>query len=348
MMKGTSRVLEKINLAIVLVLWYITATANGLFSRSFSKYLLTALGEGGSLSVPCIIQISIALSFVQLVLTGVGGLGALYTGDVVRKGVATPCSRPSHVVGMVRRHSSYLIAMLNFLGVVSTNVSFFLGSVSVTHLIKSSEPLFTSMYSCIISPGSPLRPRKFSGMILTIVGVATASYSNTRGSYYAGAAALLSSLLFPLRNVLIKKVAREKEGVEVIAREKEGVIAVKGLQVFYVISFVSSVIGLLGILLLHVSPVIRKPWIEYMKTVSLSPASSAVYFNAVMSAITFVSYNTCSMIILQQCSVSTHAIFNILKRGIVIMTSAVYIDQNLNQHLILGTSLVMIGLWLYT
>jgi drug/metabolite transporter (DMT)-like permease len=73
--------------------------------------------------------------------------------------------------------------------------------------------------------------KRFAGMILITIGVATASYSNKASAYYGCAAALISSLLFPLRNVLIKKVVSKED------------VSINGIQLFFVISFMSSVIG---------------------------------------------------------------------------------------------------------
>lgn len=342
MIEGNASALSKIKFGIFLALWYSTATGNGLFSRASSKQLLKAASTSSSSAI-LILQGSIILSFIQLLLTGVGGLGATYIQDALQTHKAG--HKPARV-SFVRalsssytshkwRHSTFLVGLLNFLGVVATNLSFFLGSVSLTHLVKSSEPLFTSMYSYIISPESSLSSRRFAGMFLITIGVATASYSNKAGAYYGCASALISSLLFPLRNVLIKKMVSKED------------VAINGIQLFFVISFVSSIIGAFVMLAINSSPVVRLPWIEHVTIVSSSPIRTMIYFDTIMSAITFLCYNTFSMIVLQQCSVSTHAIFNILKRAVVILISAVLIDQDLNQHLVIGTGLAMIGLWLY-
>ena len=342
MIEDNNSVLSKLKLAIFLVLWYSTATGNGLFSRASSKYLMNAVVESSSKAI-LILQGSIALSFVQLLLTGVCGLGASYIQESIN---SHRTGQKSTRIGIVRslttmytsrksRQSTFLIGLLNFLGVVATNLSFFLGSVSLTHLIKSSEPLFTSMYSYIISPESSLSSKKFAGMTLITIGVATASYSNKASAYYGCAAALISSLLFPLRNVLIKKMVSKEDAT------------INGIQLFFVIFFISSVIGVFVLLGMNISPIVRLPWIEHIVAVSSTPVRTMIYFDTVMSAVTFLCYNTFSMIVLQQCSVSTHAIFNILKRGVVILISAVLIDHNLNQHLAMGTGLAMVGLWLY-
>lgn len=210
--------------------------------------------------------------------------------------------------------------------------------MSITHLIKASEPVITSFYSYAISPESALSSKRFAGMVLITLGVATASYSNKISAYYGIAAALMSSLLFPLRNVLIKKMA---------SRPAKEDLALSGIHLFFVISFISSLVGAFIIIALNASPVMRLLWIEHVHSVFTSSTKHTAYLDTMMATVTFLLYNTFSMTVLQQCSVSTHAIFNILKRGVVILASAAMIDKNFSHHLVSGTALAMVGLYLY-
>lgn len=334
--------MDKCKLAVFLVLWYGSSTWNGISS----KHLLHAASVSSS-NIIIILQGAIALSFAQLLLTGAGGLGASFVQEHIRshhthKGIGTQ-------VGLAKtlstcyasskwRRLTILIGCINFLGVLATNLSFFLGSVSLTHLIKASEPVITSAYSFVIAPESSLSSKRFAGMLLITLGVATASYSNKTSAYYGCAAALISSLLFPLRNVLIKRM---------VSKPVKDDITMSGIHLFFVISLVSSIIGACIIASLNMSPVIRLPWMEHLRMILTSSGQKVVYFDTLMSTCTFLLYNTFSMIVLQRCTVSTHAIFNILKRGVVILISAALIDHNLNQHLVGGTALAMMGLWLY-
>ena len=320
---------------------YGSSTWNGISS----KHLLNSASVSSS-SVAIILQGAIALSFAQLLLTGVGGLGASYIQEIIHR---CRMHKGGPHIGLFQilwssckskrwRNLILGVGLLNFLGVFATNLSFSLGSVSITHLIKASEPVITSFYSYVISPESALSSKRFAGMILITLGVATASYSNKVSAYYGIAAALMSSLLFPLRNVLIKKMASKPV--------KEDLV-LSGIHLFFVISFISSLVGALIISSMNLSPIIRLPWVEHVHSVFTSSTKHTAYLDAIMATVTFLLYNTFSMTVLQQCSVSTHAIFNILKRGVVILVSAAMIDKNFNHHLVSGTALAMVGLWLY-
>lgn len=333
----------KIRLAVFLVFWYGSSVQNGISS----KHLLNVASVGSS-TAAVILQGVVTLSSLQLLFTGVGGVGVPYVKEVVQAlgshrtlpqqpglfQVLWKCSKSAQW-----RQMMFFIGFLNFLGVCSTNLSFCLGSVSMTHLIKASEPVITSIYSYIISSEPVASSRRLTGILLITVGVSFASYNNNKiGEMYGIVAALMSSLLFPLRNVLIKKMS---------SKQVKEDAALSGIQLFYVISMVSSIVGTMVIVSLNATPSIRLPWINHVETVFTSSMRNVAYFDTVMATVTFLLYNTFSMIVLQQCSVSTHAIFNILKRGVVILISAALFDDNFDHHLLGGTGLVLLGLWLY-
>ncbi len=329
-------------LALYLLLWYGSSTWNGISSKNLFR--ATAL-HASPLAI--ILQV-IVLSVAELLVTSIGGIGASQVVDGIvacKEDRERPQLRIFQIV--LRSISSkqwvklvIIVAFLNLLGVFSTNLSFYLGGVSITHLIKSSEPVIVSAYSCAISTEPDLSLNQLAGMLLITFGIAIASYNNIRSTFNGILAALISSLLLPLRNVLIKKMTKNPK----LSKTSNDEISLNGIQLFFVVSFVSFILGGFFILCtILASPAIRVLCVGQMLAVFTGPAC----IDAVMAIVTFSLYNSFSMIVLQHFFVSTHAILNILKRGIVILASAVLIDKNFNQYLIIGTGIAMMGLWLF-
>lgn len=338
--------LDKVKFAIILIFWYGSNTWNGISCKQ-----LFSATEFSPSNASVIFQGAFALAFAQLFVTGSIGLGALYLWDAIC--FNKKINGRDQVVKVIRSNevvwgsfiplfwdgNTLTVSLLNLLGNVATNMGFFLGSVSLTHLIKSSEPLFTSIYSYIFA-SEPLSLKQLQGMVLISVGVATASYSDKTTTLYGCSAALASSCLYPLRNVLIKQIVKKHVKLD---SEFEKISAI---QIFYVISLISSMAAALMITSLHVFVDARLTSIEYLRILSPSLTKSSVVIYAAVSVCTFFSYNTFSMIVLQERSASSHAIFNILKRILAIVISALLVDVNFNYYLVLGTGLAMVGILL--
>ena len=100
----------------------------------------------------------------------------------------------------------FVLAVLHAFAVLATNYSMALIPAASTHLVKVMEPMLTAVIAWIVV-GTVLSRQKMLGMILLVIGAigATCNPLNVSTINAHGVQlALLSSLMYGFRNVIIK------------------------------------------------------------------------------------------------------------------------------------------------
>lgn len=199
------------------------------------------------------------------------------------------------------------IGFFHALGNYMTNYSMSQVAVSFTHTIKASEPLFSVGLGRVFLH-KPVPFPVFCTLIPIIAGVALASFTEFTFTFVGFVTAMSSNLLFGLRNVTSKRMFEHKsmEGVELYFHmSKWGVILTIPLWLF-----------------------LEAP--KFYQVLSQQVATETVFsptklfFNLWAASLTHYLYNHLSYIILANVSNTTHAVSNVVKRVIVIVSSVLF------------------------
>jgi solute carrier family 35 protein E1 len=96
------------------------------------------------------------------------------------------------------------IGTCHALGAVGTQYSFFLGSVGLTNVLKSAEPLFSAGFTYVILSKS-LTWKIYCSLLVIIFGIALASIEDATFSWPSFIWCNVANVFYPLRMVLSKK-----------------------------------------------------------------------------------------------------------------------------------------------
>ena len=212
-----------------------------------------------------------------------------------------------------------LASLGNVGGNLATNAAYAIVSSSMTQVVKACEPLFMFGLSLVLY--RDYQVLNFTTLISIVIMVVGASLFVAFDSTFLLSgllAALCSNIAFPIRNIYLKKLSSVWES---------------SFQKYAVISIYSVLVStplVVAKVLLFQSFAFIKHWQE-----------------GFISALCHCTYNLASVFVLQNFTPLTHAILNLLKRGIVIFVNLVYFQLPLSWKMVLGLGLLFAGLYLY-
>ena len=212
-----------------------------------------------------------------------------------------------------------MAALGNVLGNLATNAAYASVSSSMTQVVKACEPLFTFFLSIFLY--RDYKQMNVTTLVSVVIMVTGASlFVAYDGSFNVIGllAALCSAVSFPVRNIFLKKLSNVWDS---------------SIQKY-------AVLSLYSVLLLTPVMLIK---LVYFQSFSLI----AKLQESVLSSVFHCTYNMASIHVLQSFTPLTHAILNLLKRGIVITVNIAYFEIPISWKMATGLGAVLLGLYFY-
>eukprot|EP00730_Choanoeca_flexa_P000420 TRINITY_DN10190_c0_g3_i2.p1 TRINITY_DN10190_c0_g3~~TRINITY_DN10190_c0_g3_i2.p1 ORF type:complete len:336 (+),score=47.21 TRINITY_DN10190_c0_g3_i2:58-1065(+) len=220
----------------------------------------------------------------------------------------------------------YQIAICWTVGFLTTNMSFGIakkGSVSFTHAVKATEPVFLVIVAALFF-GRAFPSAVWLSLLPIVAGIGIVAVSDLSFTTLSLAMTCVANTCFVLRSLFVKKVYQTK--------------LVDSYNMFYYISWLSAAVTAIIALLLE-SSVIVEHWHEFtphMLTLML--------FNG----LGHFTYNFASMSLLDIIAPLTHSIGNASRRLVLITGSMLFFGQEFLPKHMFGIALLMSGVFAYT
>jgi solute carrier family 35 protein E1 len=225
------------------------------------------------------------------------------------------------------------IAFMHALGHLAAVVSFAWGAVSFTQIVKAAEPVFTAGLSGIFL-NQVFHPAVYAALVPVIGGVAIASLGELSFSAMAFMGAMISNITFAFRAILSKKILGGKNFGQ----------NMNASNIYAVMTIIAAILS--TPLAIWKEGAIFSSAIE---TAAASGVSSAyIYKNMILSGLCFFLYNEVAFQALDQVNAVTHAVANTIKRVAIILASVIIFGTPLTPIGILGSSVAISGVLLYS
>ncbi|XP_057497145.1 xylulose 5-phosphate/phosphate translocator, chloroplastic-like isoform X1 [Actinidia eriantha] len=220
-------------------------------------------------------------------------------------------------------------ALFHTIGHISACVSFSKVAVSFTHVIKSSEPVFSVIFSSFLGDTYPLKV--WLSIVPIVMGCSLAAITEVSFNFQGLFGALISNVGFVLRNIYSKKSLQSFKEVN-------------GLNLYGWISIIS---------LLYLFPVAvfveGSQWVAgYHKALETIQTPSTFYLWVIISGVFYHLYNQSSYQALDEISPLTFSVGNTMKRVVVIVSTVLVFRNPVRPLNVLGSAIAVFGTFLYS
>ncbi|KAK8532173.1 hypothetical protein V6N13_131507 [Hibiscus sabdariffa] len=220
-------------------------------------------------------------------------------------------------------------ALFHTIGHISACVSFSKVAVSFTHVIKSSEPVFSVVFSSFLGDTYPLKV--WLSIVPIVLGCSLAAVTEVSFNIQGLWGALISNVGFVLRNIYSKKSLQSFKEVN-------------GLNLYGWISIIS---------LFYLFPVAvlveGSQWVQgYHNAIQTVGKSSTFYTWVMLSGIFYHLYNQSSYQALDEISPLTFSVGNTMKRIVVIVSTILVFRNPVRPLNALGSGIAILGTFLYS
>ncbi|PPS03619.1 hypothetical protein GOBAR_AA17041 [Gossypium barbadense] len=220
-------------------------------------------------------------------------------------------------------------AFFHTIGHISACVSFSKVAVSFTHVIKSSEPVFSVVFSSFLGDTYPLKV--WLSILPIVLGCSLAAITEVSFNFQGLWGALISNVGFVLRNIYSK-------------RSLQNFKEVNGLNLYGWISIIS---------LFYLFPVAvlveGSQWVQgYQQAIQTVGKASTFYIWVLLSGIFYHLYNQSSYQALDEISPLTFSVGNTMKRIVVIVSTVLVFRNPVRPLNALGSGIAILGTFLYS
>lgn len=220
-------------------------------------------------------------------------------------------------------------ALFHTIGHISACVSFSKVAVSFTHVIKSSEPVFSVIFSSFLGDTYPLKV--WLSIVPIVMGCSLAAITEVSFNFQGLWGALISNVGFVLRNIYSKRSLQSFKEVD-------------GLNLYGWITIIS---------LLYLFPVAcfveGSQWVQgYHKALEAVAKPSTFYLWVLVSGIFYHLYNQSSYQALDDISPLTFSVGNTMKRVVVIVSTVLVFRNPVRPLNALGSAIAVLGTFLYS
>ncbi|KAM6555224.1 hypothetical protein CsatB_002243 [Cannabis sativa] len=221
-------------------------------------------------------------------------------------------------------------ALFHTVGHISACVSFSKVAVSFTHVIKSSEPVFSVVFSSFLGDTYPLKV--WLSILPIVMGCGLAAVTEVSFNPQGLWGALISNVGFVLRNIYSK-------------RSLQSFKEVNGLNLYGWISIIS---------LFYLFPVAifveGSQWVQgYHQAIAASAGKPYTFYTWVLiSGLFYHLYNQSSYQALDEISPLTFSVGNTMKRVVVIVSTVLVFRNPVRPLNALGSAIAIFGTFLYS
>lgn len=220
-------------------------------------------------------------------------------------------------------------ALFHTIGHISACVSFSKVAVSFTHVIKSSEPVFSVVFSSFLGDTYPLQV--WLSILPIVMGCSLAAVTEVSFNFQGLWGALISNVGFVLRNIYSKRSLQSFKKVD-------------GLNLYGWISIIS---------LFYLFPVAvfveGSQWVQgYHRAIASVGKPSTFYLWVLLSGVFYHLYNQSSYQALDEISPLTFSVGNTMKRVVVIISTVLVFRNPVRPLNALGSAVAIFGTFLYS
>jgi len=220
-------------------------------------------------------------------------------------------------------------ALFHTIGHISACVSFSKVAVSFTHVIKSSEPVFSVIFSTILGDKYPLSV--WLSILPIVLGCSLAAVTEVSFNLQGLWGALISNVGFVLRNIYSKKSLQSFKEVD-------------GLNLYGWISIISLIYLFPGAVFVEGSQ-----WVQgYDKAIEAIGNPMTFYLWVMLSGVFYHLYNQSSYQALDEISPLTFSVGNTMKRVVVIVATVLVFRNPVRPLNALGSAIAIFGSFLYS
>ena len=215
----------------------------------------------------------------------------------------------------------YLIGTAFCIGQLCTNSSLSIVSVSLTHIIKVTEPLIALLLGVTILKEN-ISKRAILFICVILIGIVIATAYDVSFNYKGVGFAALSNVAFQVRNLFTKLSDSNRKG------------PYKSITIFFLTNAISIAIIFV---ILFVIKLEHNCFATYMFD-----------FECFLLGISFAGQHIMSFFVLQNVMITTHALLNVIKRLFVIVICSLFLKTYISTFQFVGIILTLIGLYCYS
>jgi len=223
------------------------------------------------------------------------------------------------------------IGVLHTLTHLGAVVSLGAGAVSFTHIVKAAEPAVSAAISAIFLKSFMPLP-VYASLLPVMGGVAIASATELSFTWLGFGAAMVSNVASALRGILGKTTLGKPVGKNMDAANVYGVMTI-----------LATLMCLPVALLLEGNQIVPT-----IKKFAAAGKLNTLALQTALSGIFYYLYNEVAFLALDNVAPVTHAIGNTIKRVVIIIASVVVFGTTMTSQGILGSSIAIGGVLLYS
>jgi solute carrier family 35 protein E1 len=223
------------------------------------------------------------------------------------------------------------IAFLHTLTHLGAIVSLGAGAVSFTHIVKAAEPAVSAGLSAILLK-SYLPIPVYLSLVPVMAGVALASLTELSFSWKAFIGAMVSNVASASRGIVGKKSMSKPLGQNMDA-----------VNLYAVMTILSAILTVPVFLFLEGANIV-----PVLKSIQAAGQLKALSIETLLSCIFYYLYNEVAFMALDNVAPVTHALGNTIKRVVIIIASVLVFGTKMTSQGILGSSIAIGGVLLYS
>jgi solute carrier family 35 protein E1 len=253
-------------------------------------------------------------------------LGILYVVPIWLLGI-----RKAPVLSFEEIKNLIPVAILHTLTHLGAIVSLGAGAVSFTHIVKAAEPAVSAALTAIFLK-SFLPIPVYLSLLPVMGGVAIASLTELSFSWLSFSAAMISNIASASRGIVGKLSMDKPQGKNM-----------NSLNLYAVMTILSSILCLPVFLALE-----GKVIIPTIQSLIKNGQGKTFLIESLLSAVFYYLYNEVAFLALDNVAPVTHALGNTIKRVVIIITSVLVFRTKLSTQGIVGSSVAIGGVLLYS
>lgn len=223
------------------------------------------------------------------------------------------------------------VAVMHTLTHLGAVVSLGAGAVSFTHIVKAAEPAVSAAISAIFLKQF-LPWQVYASLVPVMGGVALASAKELSFTWLSFTAAMISNVASAMRGIVGKKTMTKPVGKNMDAANVYGVMTIL------------STLMVLPVALWLEGSQLLPTW----KAIAKAGNAKTLVTQTLLSGFFYYLYNEVAFLALDNVAPVTHAIGNTIKRVVIIVASVVVFRTPMSMQGVIGSTIAILGVLLYS